>query len=270
MNSQSHELLLRCISVDLEVNPASAEIFALAAVHADGRSAVVLRRPPIESELDRLQQSLTGVEHVVGHNILRHDLPHLLAKRPQMAAVFTAPIDTLWLNPLAFPRNPYHHLVKHYHDGRLEAGHINDPELDARLVFDVLDNQLEALGQQHSRQPEALAAYHYLTTRMDGARGFDAVFREVRGSEAPDQVDARLALTRLLRGRCCLHSLKQLLVGLENPQLGWPTAYALSWILVAGGDSVMPPWVCKQFPDASHRQAIARHELRAARLRVVP
>jgi ATP-dependent DNA helicase RecQ len=33
-----------------------------------------------------------------------------------------APIDTLWLNPLAFPRNPYHHLVKHYQDGRLQAG----------------------------------------------------------------------------------------------------------------------------------------------------
>lgn len=33
-----------------------------------------------------------------------------------------APIDTLWLNPLAFPRNPYHHLVKHYQDGRDSEG----------------------------------------------------------------------------------------------------------------------------------------------------
>ncbi len=251
MTTLYHDLLLRCLSVDLEVNPASAKIFALAAVYADGRPAVLSRQSPIEPALDRLEQSLKGVEHVLGHNILRHDLPHLLAKRPQTAAKFAAPIDTLWLNPLAFPRNPYHHLVKHYHDGRLQAGHVNDPELDALLVFDVLRNQLESLGQQQAQQPSALVAYHYLTTRMDGAQGFDAVFREVRDAETPDRLEARSAVAALLRTRCCSHGLEQLLNGLEDARLGWPTAYALSWILVAGGDSVMPPWVRNQFPDAA-------------------
>ena len=33
-------------------------------------------------------------------------------------------------------------------------------------------------------------------------------------------------------------------------------AYALSWISVAGGDSVMPPWVRMQFPQAG---LIVRH-----------
>jgi len=33
-------------------------------------------------------------------------------------------------------------------------------------------------------------------------------------------------------------------------------AYALSWISVAGGDSVMPPWVRMQFPQAGR---IVRH-----------
>ena len=72
---------------------------------------------------------------------------------PRLADIFRSPIDTLWLNPLAFPRNPYHHLVKHYHDGRLQAGHVNDPEMDARLVFQVLRNQLAALKQQNADQP---------------------------------------------------------------------------------------------------------------------
>ena len=102
----------------------------------------------LEAGLDRLEGSLAGASHLLGHNIIRHDLPHLLAKRPGLAEVCGSAIDTLWLNPLAFPRNPYHHLVKHYHDGRLQAGHVNDPELDARLVFDVLRNQLAALVQQ--------------------------------------------------------------------------------------------------------------------------
>jgi ATP-dependent DNA helicase RecQ len=64
------------------------------------------------------------------------------------AAVLSKPlIDTLWLNPLAFAKNPYHRLVKHYHDGRLKAGHVNAPELDARLVLEVLADQFAAMSE---------------------------------------------------------------------------------------------------------------------------
>ena len=38
---------------------------------------------------------------------------------------------------------------------------------------------------------------------------------------------------------------------LDDTSLSWPMAYALSWISVAGGDSVMPPWVRAQFRDAA-------------------
>jgi len=31
---------------------------------------------------------------------------------------------------------------------------------------------------------------------------------------------------------------------------GWPLAYALAWLSVAGGNSVMPPWVRHQFPES--------------------
>ena len=223
----------------------------MAAVHADTRQAIVAQQHPIEPALDRLEQELAGVEHVLGHNILRHDLPHLMALRPRLVKTFGAPIDTLWLNPLAFPRNPYHHLVKHYHDGRLQAGHVNDPERDARLVFDVLRNQLAALRQQNAQQPEALASYHYLATRMENAGGFEAVFREVRQSPQPSHAAAREAVYRLLKGRVCIAGLDQVREHLASPAMGWPTAYALSWIRVAGGDSVMPPWVRLQFPDAA-------------------
>lgn len=135
--------------------------------------------------LERLEAEATGGVHLLGHNILRHDLPHLFAVRPGLANILRSPIDTLWLNPLAFPRNPYHHLVKHYHDGRLQASHVNDPELDARLVFQVLRNQLTALRQQNADQPDAVAAFHFLTTRMENPGRFDAVFREVRGLLRP-------------------------------------------------------------------------------------
>ncbi|WP_197434740.1 hypothetical protein, partial [Agrobacterium vitis] len=152
-------LLQSCVSIDLEVDPATASIFAFAAVRDDTRPAILAKKRDLVKALDRLEAEATEGVHLLGHNILRHDLPHLFAVRPGLANVLRSPIDTLWLNPLAFPRNPYHHLVKHYHDGRLQAGHVNDPELDARLVFQVLRNQLAALTQQNADEPDAVAAF---------------------------------------------------------------------------------------------------------------
>lgn len=52
----------------------------------------------LEPALDRLEALCDGAAHLVGHNILRHDLPHLVANRARLAALGAAPIDTLWLS----------------------------------------------------------------------------------------------------------------------------------------------------------------------------
>lgn len=244
-------LLERCLSVDLEVNPKTAEIFDLAAVRHGNGPAVVAPKGELKKALDQLEKALDKTPHVIGHNILRHDIEHLLAARPRLAAKMTAPIDTLWLNPLAFPRNPYHHLVKHYHDGRLQAGHVNDPELDARLVFEVLENQIKALAEIGVQSPETLLAYHYLATRRVHADGFDAVFTHIREAPLPDRATAFVAIRALLVGKACGAQIGPVLDELSDPQMGWPLAYALAWISVAGGESVMPPWVRASFPQAA-------------------
>lgn len=241
----------RCLSIDLEVDPKRAALFAFAAVQNGDGPAVATGQGGVARGLDRLEQVLADFAHPLGHNILRHDLEHLFAARPRLAARMEAPIDTLWLNPLAFPRNPYHHLVKHYHDGRLQAGHVNDPELDARLVFKVLRNQLEAFDQLNAKTPDALTAYHYLCTRMDRSDGFDALFCHVRGAEVPERHQAFDAVRRMLDGRACAERVGELPGRLDDPRAGWPMAFALSWISVAGGDSVMPPWVRAAFPQAA-------------------
>jgi ATP-dependent DNA helicase RecQ len=239
-----------CLSVDLEVDPKTTRIFDLAAVRFNGDAVVGASKGTTEHRLDQLEKALSKAPHVIGHNILRHDIEHLLAARPRLLARMAAPIDTLWLNPLAFPRNPYHHLVKHYHDGRLQAGHVNDPEQDARLVFEVLQNQLAALTDLGAQSPDSLTAYHYLATRMDRSEGFDAVFREIRRAAAPDRNSAISAIRQLLLGKACGTQVGQTLDSLSDPRIGWPMAYALAWISVSGGESVMPPWVRAAFPQA--------------------
>jgi ATP-dependent DNA helicase RecQ len=248
---QPDPFLAHCLSVDLEVDPKTSRVFDLAAVRIGDAPAIRCKNAGMADGLDRLEAELGETRHLIGHNILRHDLPHLAAMRPRLAHLTNEPIDTLWLNPLAFPRNPYHHLVKHYHDGRLLSGHVNDPEADARLVFTVLGNQLEAFRGLNAVSPDVVGAYHYLTTRGERDLGFNAVFRYVRGAAMPSSGEARQLIRQILEGEVCKGACEDVLREIASPFLGWPLAYALAWISVAGGDSVMPPWVRMQFPDAA-------------------
>lgn len=122
MEMRHNQLLSRCLSIDLEVDPSRAKIFGIAAVRGDERPALKSMGGISEEFLDQFEAQVGDVAHPIGHNFLKHDLEHLIARRPRLGQIIRAPIDTLWLNPLAFPRNPYHHLVKHYHDGALPPG----------------------------------------------------------------------------------------------------------------------------------------------------
>ena len=52
---------------------------------------------------------------------------------------------------------------------------------------------------------------------------------------------------------------------------GWALAYALAWLSVSGGNSVMPPWVRHQFPEAGQLVRRLRDEACAdPRLLMVP
>ena len=111
--------------------------------------------------LAKLDDLSDGTAFVLGHNLLAFDLPQLQAVNPDLRLLRRPAVDTLRLNPLAFPRNPYHHLVKHYQDGQLQRGRINDPELDARLALEVFDNQLKALQEAPSDLLTRLALAHH-------------------------------------------------------------------------------------------------------------
>ena len=250
-NEGISNLLKSCVSIDLEVDPEKARIFAFAAVTLDSATPSLIVKSNVEANLSKLDLLCQGFDHVIGHNILRHDLPYLVAASPKFVVLADAPIDTLWLNPLAFPRNPYHHLVKHYQDGRLQSGHVNDPEFDARLVFEVLENQINAFVRLNEQSPDALAAYHYLCCLAPRRGGFDRFFSLVRNAGKPSRDEASNAIRRLLDAAACSAMIENILAELDDTSRSWALAYAISWISVAGGDSVMPPWVRAQFRDAA-------------------
>ena len=186
----------RCIALDLEICPKDNRLHQIGALRADTGESLHWRGPAndLSKALDQLDALAGGAAFVLGHNLIRFDLPHLAAQRPGLALLQLPAIDTLWLNPLAFPRNPYHHLVKHYQDGPLCGGHRNNPLEDAKLALAVLADQQEALRTTQQQSPGLVAAWHWLTTQRPTVSGINRFFAALRDQVRPSDDAAHAAL----------------------------------------------------------------------------
>jgi ATP-dependent DNA helicase RecQ len=240
----------RCISIDLEVGVNDDRIHRFAAIRGDTNASFVYSSGDLRKALDELDELANGAAFLLGHNLIAFDLPHLAAAKPDLRLLTLPAVDTLRINPLAFPRNPYHHLVKHYQDGQLKRVQLNNPLLDAQLALEVFRDQSAALSATQQAAPDLMLAWHWLTAVDAERSGLNAFFLTLRHALRPTDADARAAIARVLHGRACMTQGQAFVA--ESQQHAWSLAYALAWLSVAGGNSVMPPWVRHQFPDAGH------------------
>jgi len=245
----------RCLSVDLEVGK-DGRIHALAAVRADTDQHLTHSRSGLTAALARLDDLADGADFLLGHNLIAFDLPHLKKHDlPKLEALSV--VDTLRLSPLAFPRHPYHKLVKHYQDGGLKPDRVNDPLLDSLLTLELFRDERKALAETAKAEPDLVAAWHRLCT-PDPAnvdRALDEMFRQIRQDRRPSPAETTAAIKRMLKigqgqTKACAAQAQEIMADSCRP--GWPLAYALAWISEAGGNSVLPPWVRRQFPAAAH------------------
>ena len=236
-----------CVSLDLEVGKEDKRIHAFGAVRGDTGRSMTHSGGDLTAALTKLDAFADGAEFVLGHNLIAFDLPHLAAVKPDLRLLKLPAVDTLRLSPLAFHRNPYHRLVKHYQDGGLKRGWVNDPELDSGLALKLFGDEREALAKA---APDLLAAWHWLCTPEPKGvdRALDGFFFQLRQSSRPSQMEARAAIGRRLKNAACATQARGIIA--DAVTFGWPLAYALAWLSVAGGNSVMPPWVRHQFPEA--------------------
>jgi ATP-dependent DNA helicase RecQ len=244
---KSDHLLSRSVSIDLEVGHDDGIIHRLSAIRFENGDSFAYSGGNLQSALKRLDQFVDGAEYLLGHNLIEFDAIHLAAADPNLRLLKLPQVDTLRLNPLCFPRNPYHHLVKHYQDGGLKRSQFNDPKLDAELTLALLKDQYQALRELHEADPNLALALHWLTTVDKDPVGMESLFSEVRQSSRPALQATQSAIRQRFDGEICRTHAEKLLVQLEtNP---WPMAYALSWLSVAGGNSVVSPWVRHSFPE---------------------
>ena len=207
-----------CVSLDIEVGR-DERIHAVGVVRTDTGRGLVHSGGGLAAALAKLDAFAEGASFVPGHNLIVFDLPRLKAAKPDLGLLEIPVIDTRRLGPLAFPRNRYHGLVKHYRDGGLKRGRINDPELDSRIALKLFSDEREALAKA---APDLLAAWHRLCTpEPEGAdRALDGFFREVRRARRSSQAEAATAIGRRLEGAACTTVARSLVADADEP--GWP------------------------------------------------
>ena len=108
--------MIDCLSLDFEVGRQDQRIHSFAEV-APGKGTTLTfsdNSGSFDVALSRLDEMSEGKAFILGHNLIHFHLSHLRAAAPQLRLHKMPAVDTLMLNPLAFPQNPYHYLVKHY------------------------------------------------------------------------------------------------------------------------------------------------------------
>ena len=202
MPDEKNPFLSRGVALDLEVGKYDSIVHAFGAVRMDGGQSRTFSGGDLDAALRRLDDFVVDASFVLGHNLIDFDLPHLRAANPKLRLLDLPAVDTLRLSPLAFPRNPYHHLVKHYQDGGLRRRQLNDPELDARLALEVFDDQRNDMREAGA---DLLAAWHWLVTpQPEGAdRALDVLFSDLRDARRPSDTEARDAIRAQLDGAGC-------------------------------------------------------------------
>src|SRR5690606_17034460 len=260
---------------DLEVAPGKADqpdrIFMVGALRPDtGEELERKVDKDLPSVLDALDSLGQGASFVLGHNVIDHDLPILTDQAPHLALHQLPVIDTLRLSPLAFPQNPYHRLVKDY---KLIRDSLNSPLSDCRSTLTLFQDQRQAFAQLNEAHQAELLCYQTLlapTLKSDLGSFFASLsgqlpkpVTELRGLIPQLLAETDPTLTRSLK--VCSTRLEQILeTDLMDEALHLPLAYALAWLRVSGGNSVLAPWVRYQFPEVG--RLIAELDRKTTRL----
>jgi len=234
----------RCLCLDLEVDPVKKCILKIGALRPDTNAFLNFKGNfNLATALGSLDSLAAGAGFILGHNVIRHDLSLLKALAPGLRLLELPVVDTLALSPLAFPRNPYHHLVKNYQLLKLA---VNDPLADAQRTVELFGDQRKALQRE---VPEVLRAYHYLLAPEGVNSGLNNFFMTLTKAARPRHEEVSAKLREILDGRVCRLRLDSLLTDdLNDSALRPAIAYVLAWLRVAGENSVMPPWVRLEYP----------------------
>jgi ATP-dependent DNA helicase RecQ len=250
--SSSEAFLGECLLLDIETNE-NNEIYAIGAVYQGQKLQLSFGKSISGKQLSEIDALAAGARFILGHNILAHDLPRLRAFDSALQLLKKPAIDTLYLSPLAFPENPYHRLVKDY---QIVRDSINNPAEDAVLAGRIFSEQWDGFAQQLAQNIDAPILYRSFLQTDEKLNG-TAHALEAIGVPALSGDDLYEAFSWYASKHACIASIQRIVDQLVDGKLDHPQfAYICAWLSVAGGNSVLPPWVrhrYDQIPSLLHQ-----------------
>ena len=258
MNTATKGQIPAVLIIDLEVDPKTDKPFKIGAFRPDSGlffEKAFRGEKGFHAALVEMAHMTDGLKWLMGHNILGHDLKYLKAVVPEAAWLKVPVIDTLWLSPLAFPQNPYHRLIKNH---KIISSEINSPLADCHACWQLFQDQCTAFGKIKAEKPEEFALWTALSDIPLPYRLSDDIMIPKRDT-SPDIKKLIDTIWLMMQdnndqGRlkvCRTRFLELMKTDIRNPSIYPSLGYALSWLNVSGGNSVLAPWVRHQFPDTA-------------------
>ncbi len=239
-------LLERALLLDLEVSPQGKILKLGAAVGAQtlSRSGTAQLQAILAPLADLAQRA----HYVLGHNLVRHDLPILREAAPELCIHRLPVIDTLVLSPICFPENPYHRLVKDY---KLVRESLNDPVADARQAAALFADEFQSLSGLRRKDQSFFDILHFLLATADHdndrhSEGMAILFRALGGAMPARERALALCTELVPQWGCASTPIDDALVQTQSARMA--LAYTLTWLRVAGSNSILPPWVRLEHP----------------------
>jgi ATP-dependent DNA helicase RecQ len=224
--------------VDSEIEPKSKKILDLGCIKQDDSSFH-------SGSIPQFVQFIKDSGFICGHNIVRHDLVYLQEPLKAAGSHTVHVIDTLFLSPLLFPKQPYHALIK---DDKWHPEESNNPLNDAIKARDLFFAEVNAFK---AKDADLQQIFYCLLRRQQGFQGFFAFLDyEAEGLSASSLIRKRF------ESEICAQTELDVMIERSPVELG----YCLALIDCQHRYSITPPWVIKSYPGVERLMRLLRNK----------
>ena len=222
--------------IDTEIEPKSRKILDIGGIKDNGDRFH-------SNSITDFVKYLDGIQFICGHNIFNHDLKYI-QKTLSNTNIRPSVIDTLFLSPLLFPKNPYHALLK---DDKLQSDDINNPLNDSIKAKDLFFDEVTAFHEFE----EILKQILFLL--LHNRREFSSFFSFI--GYTCEKVSVEELIHKKFHSEICEQAPLPKII-FEHPI---ELAYCLTLINVKNRNSITPPWVLKNYHEVERIMFLLRN-----------
>jgi ATP-dependent DNA helicase RecQ len=228
--------------IDTEIDPKNSKVLDIGAVKQDGNYFH-------QASVAAFTQFLKGTKFICGHNILNHDVKYIGTALTEAGVRKEDIIDTLYLSPLLFPKNPYHALVK---DDKLQTDEFNNPLNDSIKTKDLFHDEVARFYETDY----SLKEIFYLLLR--DKKEFSAFFKFVDYSRTDQNVE--FLIKQKFRNEICEQVDLGKFISSDPISLAYSLSLISSFINNRKIRSITPAWVLKNYPEVERIMFLLRNK----------